>query len=90
MIKDEVISMLSTRVPSTPNIYDIVWNVEEKWLWFFTTLKNANEELETLFVTSFQLPLIRLFPFTMADLTAGLSDSEKDSLHQLSFAHYGE
>jgi hypothetical protein len=88
MIKDTVTNMLSLRVPSTPNIYDLVWNFEDGWLWFFTNMKNANEELETLFKNSFNLSLIRLFPYTMADLTAGLSDPERDILNQLSFTHF--
>jgi len=90
MIKDHVMNQLSLRVPSTPNIYDLVWSVEEGWVWFFTTMKAANEELETLFKNSFNLTLIRLFPYTMADLTAGLSSSERDILNQLSFTHFGK
>ena len=90
MAKDHVMNVLSLRVPSTPNIYDIVWNIEEGWLWFFTNMKNANEEIETLFLSSFKLTLIRLFPYTMADLTSGLSDSDKDTINHLSFTHFGE
>lgn len=90
MVKDHVIHMLSLKVPSTPSVYDLVWNLEEKSLWFFTNMKNANEELETLFKNSFELTLIRLFPYTMADLGSGLSDSEKDVLNQLSFTHFGK
>ncbi|MBW1983790.1 MAG: recombination-associated protein RdgC, partial [Deltaproteobacteria bacterium] len=90
MIKDHVLNVLSLRVPSTPNVYDLIWNLEEGWLWFFSSMKNANEELETLFKKSFKLPLIRLFPYTMAHLTASLSDSERDVLNQLSFTHFGK
>ena len=90
MVKDHVMNLLSLRVPSTPNVYDLVWHLEEKWLWFFTTMKNANEELETLFKYSFNLTLIRLFPYTMADLSAGLTAEERDILNQLSFAHFGK
>lgn len=90
MVKDHVTNMLSLKVPSTPSVYDLVWNLEEKWLWFFTNMKNANEELETLFKNSFDLTLIRLFPYTMADLGSGLTDSEKDVLNQLSFTHFGK
>jgi DNA recombination-dependent growth factor C len=90
MVKDHVVNALSLRVPSTPSVYDLVWNLEEKWLWFFTTMKNANEELETLFKHSFNLTLIRLFPYTMADLTAGLADPERDVLSQVSFTHFGK
>ncbi|MCJ7774551.1 MAG: recombination-associated protein RdgC [Desulfobacterales bacterium] len=90
LVKDHVMDVLSLRIPSTPNIYDLIWNLEEGWLWFFSNMKNANEELETLFIKSFKLSLIRLFPYTMAGLTAGLSDSEKDVLNQLSFTHFGK
>ena len=90
LVKDHVMDVLSLRIPSTPNIYDLIWNLEEGWLWFFSNMKNANEELETLFIKSFKLSLIRLFPYTMAGLTAGLSDSEKDILNQLSFTHFGK
>ena len=83
MIRDEVSHQLIVRVPATPNVYDLVWNIEDKVLWFFSTLKSANEELESMFARSFQLTLIRLFPFTMADLTAGLSDAERDALTKL-------
>ncbi len=83
-IKDHVIHVLSLRIPATPNIYDLIWNYEDGTLLFFSNLKGANEELETLFSKSFKLTLIRLFPFTMAELTSDLSDSEKDIVSKLS------
>jgi recombination associated protein RdgC len=83
-IKDHVLQVLSLRIPATPNIYDLIWNYEAETLWFYSNLKGANEELETLFTRSFQLKLIRLFPYTMAMLTSPLSDGEKDSLSKLS------
>lgn len=82
-IKDHVIHVLSLRIPATPNIYDVIWNYEEASLLFLSNLKNSNEELETLFSKSFKLTLIRLFPFTMAQITSGLSDSEKDVVTKL-------
>jgi len=84
MIREDVINALVLRIPSTPNIYDIIWNYENFSLWFFSNLKSANEELETLFSTSFKLTLVRLFPFTMAELIADLSASERDVLAKLS------
>lgn len=84
MIKDHVINVLSLRIPATPNIYDVVWNYEESELWFFSNLKSANEALETLFTRSFGASLIRLFPYTLADLASGLSGSERDALNRLS------
>ena len=90
MIKEHVTSALSLRIPATPNVYDLIWNYEESSLWFFSTLKSANEELETLFFRSFQLPLIRLFPYTTADLVMGLSDAQRDMLVKLSATDFTE
>ena len=81
-IKEHVLHILNLRIPATPNIYDLIWNYEAGALWFFSNLKGANEELETLFARSFKLKLIRLFPFTMATLTSPLSDMEKDAVSQ--------
>ena len=89
-IKDHVIDVLSLRIPATPNIYDLIWNIEESWLWFFSNLKAANEELETLFLKSFNLSLIRLFPYTTADLMSGLSDNNRDILLNLSPTKFTE
>lgn len=83
-IKESIIDMLSQRIPATPSIYDIVWNCEESLLFFFSSLKTANEELETLFSKSFNLSLIKLFPYTIADLTLDISNSERDVLSELS------
>jgi hypothetical protein len=82
-VRDQVESRLARRIPATPNVYDIVWNYEKETLWFFTNLKTANEELETLFARAFKLTLIRLFPYTSAELTSNLSDREKDTLAAL-------
>ncbi len=82
-IKENVFNTLARRIPATPNVYDVVWEYDTASLWFFSNLKTANEALETLFIKSFNLPLIRLFPFTTADLTAGLSDKERDLLQKL-------
>ncbi|MCF8110489.1 MAG: recombination-associated protein RdgC [Desulfobacteraceae bacterium] len=79
-IKDEVTDRLYTRVPASPNVYDLVWDCEAGALWFFSNLKEANEELETLFSKSFRLSLIRMFPYTEADLACGLTDEQRDTL----------
>jgi len=79
-IKEIVSNALSLRIPATPNIYDIIWNYEESSLWFFSNQKAANEDIETLFSKSFGLTIIRLFPYTMADFTSGLSDKDRDLL----------
>jgi len=84
LVKEHVISQLSVRIPATPHIYDLVWNYEDSMIWFFSNLKAANEELETLFSKSFNLSLIRLFPYTAAQLSADLSDSQLDELQKIS------
>jgi recombination associated protein RdgC len=83
-LKDKVTKELLVRVPSSPSVYDVLWNYEAASLLFLTTLKSANEELETLFRRSFNLGLIRIFPYTAADMLSGLSDAERDVLIGLS------
>jgi recombination associated protein RdgC len=82
-IKDHVVEALYLKVPAVPHVYDIIWNYEESVLWFFSNLKAANEELETLFLRSFGLTLIRMFPYTAAQLSSDLSNTEKDILLKL-------
>jgi len=83
VIKENIVLNLSRRIPATPNVFDLVWNHQEASVWFFSNLTSANEALETLFIKSFGLHLIRLFPYTTADLIAGLSDGERDLLEKL-------
>ncbi len=89
-IRDHVIHTLVRRIPAIPSIYDLIWNLEESRLWFFSNLKAANEALETLFLKSFNLSLIRLFPYTTADLGSGLSSAERDLLLKLSPTKFTE
>ena len=83
-LKDNVVDRLNLKVPATPNVYDVIWNYEDSVLWFFSNLKAANEELETLFLRSFDLSLIRVIPYTAAHLDPDLTDTEKDLLLKLS------
>jgi len=86
-IRDTVILSLSQRIPAVPNVYDLAWQYKDASLCFFSNLKSANEVLETLFIKSFGpfgLRLIRLFPYTTADLVSGISDKERDFLLKLS------
>lgn len=83
MIRDHVLNVLSLRIPATPNIYDLIWDYEDASLLFFSTLKAANEDMETVFLQSFGVTPIRLFPYTSADLVAGLSGPERDRLTRL-------
>lgn len=89
-LKDEIIHRLSSRIPATPNSYDLIWHYEDAYLWFFSNLKSANEELEALFSTSFGLMLVRLFPYTQAHLESQLTDSEKDMIKKLTPSRFSE
>lgn len=82
-IKDHVIEALYLKIPATPHIYDIIWNYEDSVLWFLSNLKAANQELATLFLRSFDVTPIRMFPYTAAQLSSDLSDTEKDILLKL-------
>ncbi|MFP4476554.1 MAG: recombination-associated protein RdgC [Desulfatibacillaceae bacterium] len=79
-IKEQIHNVLLTRVPAVPNVYDLIWNYEEGTLWFMASQKGAREELETLFLQSFNVPLIPMFPFTVAELAAGLTPEQIDVL----------
>ena len=84
-IKEHIVQRLNQKVPATPNIYDVVWQYEKEFLWFFSSLKSANEHLETLFLKTFGLHLIRQIPYTMALFDNTLSASQKDILDKLAF-----
>jgi hypothetical protein len=83
-IKENIRNALCLKVPATPHIYDVAWNYEEASLWFFTNLKAANEELETLFSKSFHLSMIRIFPYTAADISSNLTNSQRDEVQKIS------
>jgi len=89
-IKEHVIALLARRIPATPHVYNIIWNIEESWLWFFSNLKAANEALETLFLQSFNLNLVRLFPYTTAELVSDLSEADRDRLMKLTPTRFSE
>ena len=83
IIKDHVLNSLNMKMPATPNVYDVVWHYEQGDLWFFSNLKGANEQLETLFVKTFHINLIRRIPFTMASDAPGVGDRQRDALLKL-------
>jgi DNA recombination-dependent growth factor C len=83
MLKDQIINALSLRIPATPHLYDVVWNYDESTVWFLSNLKAANETLETLFLKTFKCVLVRLFPYTLADLESDLSPAGRDRLSKI-------
>lgn len=87
-IKDMVMDILMHKIPSIPNIYDVLWDYESKNLYFYTTQKAANEFFETIFLKSFNLKPIRLFPYTIIETKASFSATQKDRISTLSPIKY--
>lgn len=82
-LKEEIKNMLLSQAHPIPNVTDLVWDYENSLLWVYSTQKAANEEIEALFLKSFNISLVKLFPYTLADFNGGLSDPEKDILMKL-------
>jgi len=87
-IKEMVLDILMHKIPSIPNIYDILWSYEEKTLILFSTQKAANELFETLFLNSFNHKPIRIFPYTMVEKLGKLTDTQKDRFLNLTPLKY--
>jgi len=90
LVKEHVVSVLLLRLPATPNIYDVVWDYEKSMISFFSNNKSVSEDFETLFQRSFNKHLIRIFPYSAADLLSNLSDQERDTLSHLSLTKFME
>ncbi len=82
-IRDAVMDRLSTRIPASPSVTDLLWSYEEGVLWLFTVKKTTAEDFETLFMRTFKLTPIRLFPYTMADTAGKLPPESRDLLPKL-------
>jgi len=87
-IKEVILDLLMHKIPSIPNIYDVLWSYEDKNLFLFTTQKAANELFETLFLNSFNLKPIRLFPYTIIETKSKFSADQKDQVLSLSPLKY--
>ena len=77
-IKEMVIDILMHKTPFIPNIYDVLWDYEDKNLILFSTQKAANELFETLFFKSFDHKPIRIFPYTLVEKLGSFSSDKKD------------
>lgn len=82
-IKEHVIDILMHKIPSVPSIYDVLWNYEDNIVYLYTTQKAANELFETLFLKSFGLKAIRLFPYTIIQTRSDFSDDKKEQTQSL-------
>jgi recombination associated protein RdgC len=87
-IKEMITDVLMHKIPSIPSIYEVLWNYEEGSLFFFTTQKAANELFETIFLKSFNLKPIRLFPYTIVETKSKFSTDQKDNVLSLSPLKY--
>ena len=87
-IKEMVTDVLMHRMPAIPNVYDVLWSYEEDALFLFTTQKAANEFFETIFLKSFGLKAIRIFPYTLVEKKSEFTDPEKDRIMTLTPLHY--
>ena len=83
-IKEMVTDMLMQKMPSVPNVYDILWNYEEENLLLFTTQKAVNEFFETIFFKSFNLKPVRIFPYTLIEKKSLFNAQDKDKILTLS------
>jgi recombination associated protein RdgC len=81
--KAQVKQMLISNAAFVPNIYDVFWDYEAASLYLLSTSKSVCEKMEDIFSKSFGLRLVQLFPFTVADLTFDLDDSQRKNLHSL-------
>ncbi|MCP4764532.1 MAG: recombination-associated protein RdgC [archaeon] len=87
-IKELVTDILMHKIPAVPNLYDVLWDYEEKNIYLYTTQNTANEFFETIFLKSFQLKPIRLFPYTIIENKSLFSNSQKDKAMTLTPLKY--
>lgn len=87
-IKEMVMDVLMHKMPSIPNVYDILWNYESADLFLLTTQKAANEFFETIFLKSFTLKPIRIFPYTLVETKSAFSSAQKDRIMTLTPLHH--
>ena len=87
-LKEHVTDILMHKIPAVPSLYDILWDYEQKNLYLYTTQKAANEFFETIFLKSFKLKPIRLFPYTLIETKSLFSNTQKDKVLNLTPLKY--
>lgn len=87
-IKEHVTDILMHKIPAVPSIYDVLWNYDDNIIYFYSTQKAANELFETLFLKSFGLKAIRLFPYTIIETQSDFSTSKKEKAGMLTPVTY--
>lgn len=76
-IKEQVAAMIAHKMPLSPEIHDVLVDLNEGTVSIFTGSQSVCDEFETLFSKSFRTRLIRLFPFTMAVHRTGAPDDQE-------------
>lgn len=89
-IKENVKAALLAKVTPVPHVFELVWDTDKSIIWFYSTQKSASEELETLFLKSFNVTLTRLFPYTIAVSDNQLDDDEKNRLGEIKPTNFKE
>jgi DNA recombination-dependent growth factor C len=65
-IKESIRLMLLKRAIPLPSVYDLVWNLSDNTVLFFSTSQKAIGELEEFFKESFDLHLMMQIPYVAA------------------------
>jgi DNA recombination-dependent growth factor C len=67
MLKEEVWQSLLKKALPTPVVYDVCWNTKTEEIFFFSNSKSANDEFITFFYRSFDVKLVPLVPYDLAE-----------------------
>ncbi len=82
-LKENVKATLLSKTTPVPHVYEVVWDYEKSLVMFFATQQSAVDELETLFLKSFDIHLVRLFPFTIASFDPLIPDQQKELINTI-------
>jgi DNA recombination-dependent growth factor C len=55
------------QTPPTTTVHELAWNPTAGVVWFSSTAQRANEEMQDLFEKTFDMHLVPLVPFTVAE-----------------------
>jgi DNA recombination-dependent growth factor C len=68
LIKEQVKNSLLKKALPVPVLYDMCWNTATGILLFFSTSKKANAEFMDFFLSTFEMQLIPLSPYELAQI----------------------
>lgn len=76
-IKDNMRLMLLKRAVPIPAVYDMVWNLADNTVLFFSTGQKAIGELEEFFKETFDLHLMLQIPYIAAGYLLGADEADR-------------